>query len=199
MFTTLTNGLSRSALELYSPKRTEMITISQHNEDFELALSTVKAMENIRFQFPIGNMNHSLAIPYALKALNEYYSNDPVRYQSENIVKSDDGLIFNIEVAINKRVLFIGEVIDPDYPTRPFPKMFDFAVIVSLNEQKLVEEVLMIEWERLAEHLGVDSRSGDLKVYLGNKFREDAINLFPRRGFTSAIKNHYDQPSGDFY
>ena len=199
MFTTLTNGLSRGTVELNSPKRTEMNTISQHNEDFELALATVKAMESIRFQFPVGNMNHSLAIPYALKALNEYYSNDPVRFQSENIAKSDDGLIFNIEVAINKRVLFIGEVIDPDYPTRPFPKKFDFVVVVSLNSQKLVDEVIMMEWERLPKHLDWDSRGWSWKVYLGKDFRADGIELFPRRGFKSALKGHYHPSTGDFY
>jgi hypothetical protein len=175
-----------------------MITISQHNDEFELALSTIKAMEDIRSKFPVGNINHSLAIPFALKALNEYYSNDPVEHEYKNIAKSLDGLVFNIEIAINRRVLFVGHVIDPDYPTRPFPKIFDFAVIVSLNQQKLVEEVLMMEWERLAEHLSVDSRSGDLKVYLGKKFREDAIILFPRRGFNSAIKEHYNTYDGTF-
>jgi hypothetical protein len=94
-------------------------------------------------------------------------------------------------------VLFVGHVIDPDYPTRPFPKIFDFVVIVSLNKQKLVDEVLMMEWERLPEHLIVDS-NGDLKVYLGKKFREDAISLFPRRGFNSAIKEHYNNYDGTF-
>ena len=173
---------------------------TQLNNDLESALGTIQAIQDIRAKYNIGNLNHSLAIPYALQVLNEFYSNDPVTYKNGNIAHSDDGLVFNIEVAINNRVLFIGKVIDPDLNTRPFPKMFDFSVFVDLNDQRLPRSILMIEWEELPDYLSWDSRGGSWKTYLSQQLRDNAIELYPRRGFRSVLDSysHYDTNQGLF-
>jgi len=169
-------------------------------DDLENALGTIQAIQDIRAKYNIGNLNHSLAIPYALQALNEFYSNDLVSYKYGNIAHSENGLVFNIEVAINNRVLFIGKVIDPDLTTRPFPKMFDFSVFVDLNDQRLPRSILMIEWEELPDFLSWDSRGGSWKTYLSQQLRDNSIELYPRRGFKSVLESYsyYDSSQGLF-
>ena len=96
------------------------------------------------------------AIIFAIEALHEFYSNDPISHQNKNIAKSSTGLLFNIEMVVKDKVFFVGEVIDPNSQVRPFPKKFDYTVIVDLNDQLLPYQILMMEWETLPQFLDWD-------------------------------------------
>jgi hypothetical protein len=172
---------------------------TQLNNDLESALGTIQAIQDIRAKYNIGNLNHSLAIPFAIQALNEFYTDDPVSYESRNIAKSQKGLVFNIEISINNRIKFIG-LEDLDLTTRPLTKKFDYTIIVELRTQRLPRTIMQLAWEDLVFHLSRDNRGRTWRTYLNKQLQEKSIDLFPRRGVRSVLDtfSYYDSDQGLF-
>jgi hypothetical protein len=167
--------------------------------DLNLALQTIKHTQDLKAKFNIGNLNHSLAIPFAIQALNEFYTDDPISYVSRNIAKSQKGLVFNIEVSINNHVKFIG-LEDLDLTTRPLPKKFDYTIIVELRTQRLPRTIKQLGWEDLVFHLSRNNRNRTLRTYLNKQLMDKSIDLYPRRDVRSALEpfSYYDSDQGLF-
>ena len=168
--------------------------------DFGTLIGTIKSIEDLIFKYDVETLDHTAAIIFAIEALNEFYSNDPVSHQDKNMAQSSTGLIFNIELVVKDKVFFLGEVIDPNSQVRPFPKKFDYTVFVDLNDQLLPFEILMMEWETLPQFLDWDLNRETWKVNYNKKFKENAIPLYPRRGFGSKLTmvSYYASDQGEF-
>lgn len=168
--------------------------------DFGTLIDTIKSIEDLLFKFDVEKLDHTAAIIFAIEALNEFHSNDPVIHQDKNMAKSSKGLIFNIELVVKDKVFFIGDVIDPNSQVRPFPKKFDYTVFVDLNDQLLPFEISMMEWETLPDFIEWDLNRETWKVKYNKKLIDSAIPLYPRRGFGSKLTmvSGYDPSQGEF-
>lgn len=177
-----------------------MTSVKNLTGDFGTLISTIKSIEDLLFQFDVKSLDYTAAIIFAIEALNEFYSNDPVIHQDKNLAKSSTGLIFNIELVVKDKIFFIGEVIDANSTVRPFPKKFDYTVFVDLNDQLLPFEILMMEWETLPDFLEWDFNRETWKVKYNKKLIDSAFPLYPRRGFGSKLTmvSGYHPNQGEF-
>lgn len=181
-------------------KRSTDSKTMKHIENLELALTAIKAIQDLNFTYDLGSLPVNISMALGLTALNEMFPSDPIHHVEKNTARSQNGLIFNIELAQRNTVHFIGEVIHEDRNRFPTHKMFDYAVFVTLTDQMLAYEVLMIKWEKLVRHLDWGKKKGTWKLRITKKLRKKMTPIFPIKGHYSSLttKAYYHQEQGLF-